>query len=173
MMHKLKIVLFFLFLFGSSHCFCQNLSELEKRNGFKEIKLGMLVDSLKGYKLKKEFKEKDEYPAKLFEIEHEDYAKIGEVKVHKIEVKTYKDLIYEINVITEKDARLMKALESLYGKSDYDMKNETYFWKTDNLILKFKADGKQRLQMLFVSYGVHSMMKADKDRKVDDIANDF
>ena len=113
------------------------------------------------------------YPAKLFEIEHEDYAKIGEVKIHKVELKTYKDLIYEINIIADKDARLMKALESLYGKSDYDMKNETYFWKTDSLILKFKSEGKQRLQMLYVSYGVHNMMKADKEKKVDDIANDF
>ena len=82
-------------------------------------------------------------------------------------------MIYEINVIAAKDERLMKALESLYGKSDYDMKNETYFWKTDNLILKFKSEGKNRLQMLFVSYLVHKMMRDDKDKKVDDISNDF
>ena len=123
--------------------------------------------------LKKEFKERDEYPAKLYEVEHPDYEKIGEVKVHKIELKAYKDLIYEINVKTSKDERLMKALESLYGKSDYDMKNETYFWKTDSLILKFKSDGKNRLQMLYISYAVHKMMRQDKDQKVDDIANDF
>jgi hypothetical protein len=170
-MHTLRIFLLLCFL--SLYGFSQNLSELEKRNGFKDIKLGMAIDSVKGYKLKKEFKEKNEYPAKLFEIEHEDYAKIGEVKIHKIELKTYKDLIYEINIIADKDARLMKALESLYGKSDYDMKNETYFWKTDSLILKFKSEGKQKLQMLYVSYGVHNMMKADKEKKVDDIANDF
>jgi hypothetical protein len=133
----------------------------------------MVIDSVKGYKLKKEFKEKNEYPAKLFEVEHEDYANIGEVKVHKIELKTYKDLIYEINIIAAKDPRLMKALESLYGNSEYDMKNETYFWKTESLILKFKSEGKQKLQMLYVSYGIHNMMKADKDKKVDDIANDF
>ena len=91
----------------------------------------------------------------------------------KVELKTYKDLIYEINVITVKDERLMKALESLYGKSEYDMKNETYFWKTDSLILKFKSQGKNKLQMLYISYGVHKMMRADKDKKVYDIANDF
>ena len=90
-----------------------------------------------------------------------------------VELKTYKDLIYEINVITDKDERLMKALESLYGKSEYDMKNETYFWKTDSLILKFKSLGKHRLQMLYVSYNVHKMMREDKDKKVNDIANDF
>jgi hypothetical protein len=67
----------------------------------------------------------------------------------------------------------MKASESLYGKSEYDMKNETYFWKSDNLILKFKSEGKHKLQMLYVSYGVHKKMRADKEKKVDDIANDF
>lgn len=171
MMGSLKFLPFFLFVISKS--FGQDLSELEKRNGFKDIRLGSLIDSVKGFKLKKEFKERDEYPAKLYEVEHTDYEKIGEVKVHKIELKTYKDLIYEINVITAKDERLMKALESLYGKSDYDMKNETYFWKTDNLILKFKSEGKNRLQMLYVSYGVHKMMREDKEKKVDDIANDF
>ena len=137
------------------------------------LRLATPVDSVKGSKLIKEFKERDEFPAKLFEVENTDYEKIGEVKVHKVELKTYKDLIYEINVITDKDERLMKALESLYGKSEYDMKNETYFWKTDSLILKFKSQGKHRLQMLYISYNVHKMMRGDKDKKVDDIANDF
>jgi hypothetical protein len=170
MKHKLKYLIFF-FAFSSSYG--QDLSELERRNGFKGIKLGMVIDSVKGFKLKKEFKERDQFPAKLYEVEHIDYETIGEVKVKEIELKTYKDLIYEINVITEKDARLMKALESLYGKSDYDMKNETYFWKTDSLILKFKSEGKNKLQMLYVSYGIHKIMKEDKDKKVNDIANDF
>lgn len=152
---------------------CQDRTELDRRNGFKDIKLGMAIDSVKGAKLKKEFQERNEFPARLYEVAHEDYARIGEVKVNKIELKTYKDQIYEINVITNKDARLMRALESLYGRSDYDMKNETYFWKTDNLILKFKSDGKKTLQMLYVSYLVHQQMKADKNQKVDDIANDF
>ena len=172
MMHKLTISLF-LFSLISIAALSQNVGELEKRNGFKDIKLGMHIDSVKGYKLKKEFKEKEEFPAKLYEVENTDYEKIGEVKISKVELKTYKDLIYEINVIANKDERLMKALESLYGKSDYDMKNETYFWKADSLILKFKSEGKNKLQMLYVSYGIHKMMKDDKEKKVDDIANDF
>jgi hypothetical protein len=171
MLHKLKLTTLFVFLL--SVCLGQNLSELDKRNGFKDIKLGSHIDSVKGFKLKKEFKEKDQFPAKLYEVDHPDYKKIGEVEVYKIELKTYQDLIYEINVIADKDERLMKALESLYGKSDYDMKNETYFWKTDNLILKFKSEGKHRLQMLYVSYGIHKKMREDKEKKVDDISNDF
>ena len=157
----------------SIRCFSQDISELDKRNGFKDIKLGSTIDSVTGYKLQKEFKEKDEYPAKLYSIDNPEYEKIGEVKVNKVELKTYKDLIYEIKVVANKDSRLMKALESLYGKADYDVKNDTYFWKTENLILKFQSEGKNKLMLLYISYGLHRMMKEDKDKKVDEIANDF
>jgi hypothetical protein len=151
----------------------QNLAELEKRNGFKDIKLGMVVDSLKGAKLKKEFMEKDEFPAKLYSVEHPDFDKIGEVKVNKIEVKAYKNLIYEITIVCDKDLRMMRALESIYGKSEYDLKKETYFWRTENVILKFRSHSKNHLELLYISFPVLKMMKADKNQKVDDIANDF
>jgi hypothetical protein len=154
-------------------CFSQDITQLEKRNGFKDIKLGMIVDSLRGIKFKKEIKEKDEFPAKVYSVEHPDFANVGEVKIDHIEVKAYKDILYEISVVTSKDIRLMKALESLYGKADYDMKTEVYFWRTDNMVLKFKSHGRHHLELLYTSYVVHRMMKADKDHKVDDIANDF
>lgn len=165
--------LLFLSIFVSVHCFCQDLSELDRRNGFKDIKLGEPIDSVSGTKLSKEFKEKNEYPAKLYSVKNSDYEKIGEVKVHKVELKTYKDLIYEIRVVVSKDPRVMKALESLYGKAEYDLKNDTYFWKTENLILKFESEGRNKLVLLYVSYGLHNKMKEDKSQKVDDIADDF
>ncbi|MBL7858332.1 MAG: hypothetical protein JNM57_11640 [Cyclobacteriaceae bacterium] len=170
----MKLIRTILFLTTCAHlCLAQEISELDKKNGFKDIKLGMIADSIKGVKLKKEFKEKDEFAAKLFIVEHIDYTKIGEVKVDKIELKAYKDMVYEISVVTQKDPRLMKALESLYGKADYDLKAETYFWKSENMILKFRAHGKHHLELLYQSYLLHRMMKADKNQKVDDIANDF
>jgi hypothetical protein len=151
----------------------QNIAELEKRNGFKDIKLGMLVDSVQGVKLKKEFKEKDEFPAKLYAVENPDYAKIGEVPINKVEIKSYKDQLYQIHVVTDKDPRLMKALESIYGRADYDLKKETYFWKGETLILKFKAHSKNQLELIYTSYLVLNQMKEDKGKKVQDIADDF
>jgi hypothetical protein len=170
MSHILIGLLLFSF---ATHGICQDLSELDKRRGFKNIQLGSPIDSIQGTKLEKEFKEHDEFPAKLYEVDHPDYQTIGEIKINKVELKTYKDLIYEIRVVTHKDPRLMKALESLYGKADYDIKNETYFWKTDSLILKFQSEGKHRLELLYVSFELLKSMKEDKDKKVDDIANDF
>jgi len=152
----------------------QDIAELERRNGFKDLKLGIPVDSVKGEKkLKKEFKEKDEFPAKLYTVEDPSYDRIGEIPVSKIEIKTYKDLVYQIHVITNKDPRLMKALESVYGLAAYDMKKETYFWKGQTLILKFKSYSRNQLEMIFSSYLILDMMKLDKGKKVEDIADDF
>lgn len=169
----LRILIGLLLISIATQVICQDLSELDRRHGFKDIQLGSSIDSIQGAKLQKEFKEHDEFPAKLHEVDHPDYQTIGEVKITKVEVKTYKDLIYEIRVVTHKDTRIMKALESLYGKADYDIKNETYFWKTDNLILKFRSEGKHRLELLYISFPLLKSMKDDKDKKVDDIANDF
>ncbi len=151
----------------------QKTEELERRNGFKSIKLGMPVDSLSGIKLKKEFKEQDEFLAKLYEVDDPDFSKIGEVSINKVEVKAYKDLIYQIHVITDKDPRLMKALESIYGGADYDLKRETYFWKGNTLILKFRSHSRNQLEMIYTSYTVLNLMKEDKGKKVQDIADDF
>jgi adenylate cyclase class IV len=168
-MSRLTII----FIFACFMATGQNLSELERRSGFKDIRLATPIDSVKGYILEKEFKERNEFPAKLYKVENEAYNSIGEVKVSRVELKTYKDTIYEIGVWANKDPRLMKALESLYGRADYDMKNDTYFWKTDNIVLKFRSEGKNKLVLTYISPPVHKSMKADKDKKVDDIANDF
>lgn len=151
----------------------QDISELERRHGFKDIQLQSAIDSVKGAKFKKDIKEKNEFDARLYTIDHPDYKKIGEVKVKEIEVKAYNGLIYEITVLADKDPRLMKALESLYGKSEYDLKNETYFWRSESLTLKYRAQGKNNIEMTYSSFVIHKLMKDDKNKKVDDIANDF
>lgn len=152
----------------------QDIAELERRNGFKELKLGIRLDSVEGeVKLKKELKEQGEFPAKLYSVEHPQFASIGEIPISRVEFKTYKDIVYQIHVVTDKDPRLMKALESIYGGADYDLKKETYFWKGQTLILKFKAYSRNQLELIYSSYLVLKMMKDDKGKKVEDIADDF
>lgn len=148
-------------------------NELERRNGFKDVKLGMVVDSVKGVKLKKEFMERDEFNAKLYSIDNPDYEKIGDVSVNRVEVKAYQDQIYQIHVVADKDPRLMKALESIYGLASYDMKRETYFWKAPSLVLKFRSYSRNQLEMIYTSFVVLEQMKVDKQQKVNDIADDF
>jgi hypothetical protein len=147
-------------------------SDIDKRNGFKYIKLATPIDSVKGAKFKKDFKEKD-LPAKAFTIEHPDYSSIGEVKVVRIEVKTYKSLIYEIFVITDKDERLMKGMEKALGKPIYNVRDESYNWVGEKASLKFKAHSKSQLELLYNSVIVHNLMREDKSKKIEAIADDF
>jgi hypothetical protein len=160
-----------LFLFAIGYSFAQE-TELDKRNGFKDIKLASSIDSVKGAVFKKDFKEKG-HPAKLYSIEHPDYQTIGEVPIERIEVKTYKSLIYEILVITAKDERLMKGMERALGKAIYNVRDETYNWTGQKASLRFKSHSKTELQLLYTSAPVYKMMKEDKSKKIDDISEDF
>jgi len=163
----------FLYLLSIPGLAQDDLTELDRRNGFKNIKLGMAIDSVAGSKFKKDIKEKGNYPAKLYEIINPDNNTIGEVTVNKIEVKTYKELIYEISVLTVKDPRLMKGLESALGKPVYDVRDETYTWMGKNLTLKFKQAPKNQLELLYSSAVIRKMMVEDQNAKIKDIANDF
>lgn len=151
----------------------QDLAELDRRNGFKDLKLGSPIDSVKTAEFKKDIKEKNEFPVKLYEVENPEYNNIGEVKVKKVEVKTYKDKVYEIIVITNKDTRLMKGMEKSFGKPTYILTTDTYNWKTQRLSLTFKDHSKNELRLTYRYYPVLKMMIEDKGKKIDEIAEDF
>ncbi|HMV08895.1 MAG TPA: hypothetical protein PK325_09280 [Cyclobacteriaceae bacterium] len=147
-------------------------TELDRRNGFKDIKLASPIDSIKGATFKKDFRH-DNHAVKLYVIEHPDYASIGEVKVNQIEAKTYKGLIYQLTVRTEKDTRLMKGMESALGKPIYNVRDESYNWVGEKLGLKFRSHSKSQLELEYTSTIVLKMMQEDKKQKIKDIANDF
>lgn len=151
----------------------QEDSELAKRNGFKDIILGTPIDSIVGIKFKKDIKEKNEFPAQLYEVDNPSYKRIGEVKVRGLELKTYKGLIYQIDVVTNKDTRLMKGMEKLYGKPIYILPTDSYNWTADSLSLTFKDHSKREIKLTYRSYPILKMMQVDKGKKIDDIADDF
>jgi len=168
---KLTCCLFLLSFSASS--LAQDLAELDRRRGFKDIRLGTLIDSLQGAEYKKDVLEKNEFPAKLYQVEGEEYKSIGEVKVKKVEVKTYKDRVYEIVVITYKDTRLMKGVTKSFGKPIYILPTDTYNWKTDLLSLTFKDHSRNELRLTYRYYPLLKQMQVDKGKKIDDIAEDF
>ncbi len=169
----MKYFFFCVLIFGTYAMSAQDLAELDRRNGFKDLKLGTSIDSVKGASFKKETKEKNEFPVKLYLVDNPEYKNIGEVKVKRVEVKTYKDLVYEIVVIVNKDTRLMKGMQKSFGKPIYIVPTETYNWKTDNLSLTFQNHSKNELRLAYRCYPILKMMRADKGKKIDDIASDF
>lgn len=170
----MRAPVFLLLLIGTvATGWAQDLAELDRRKGFKDIKLGTRIDSLKGASFKKDMKEKNEFPVKLYAVENDEYKNIGEVKVKKVEVKAYKDAIYEIVVITSKDTRLMKGMQKSFGKPLYILPTDTYNWKTNSLSLTFKDHAKNELRLTYRWYPLLKQMQIDKGKKIDEIAEDF
>ncbi len=150
----------------------QDVSELERRNGFKEIKLGMLIDSVKGAEFKKDLIERKEFAVKLYETKHPDYMTIGDVPVKLISLKTYKGLIYEIDVTTGHDPKVMRGLEKSYGKATYSLRTESYYWKAETLSLVYKGHRKE-VKLTYRSAPVIRMMYVDKGKQIEEVADDF
>lgn len=169
----MKNLLFVACILSTFAITAQDLAELDRRKGFKDLKLGSHIDSVKGASFKKDVKEKNEFPAKLYLVDNDEYKSIGEVKVKKVEAKTYKNIVYEIIVITTKDQRLMKGMEKSFGKPTYIIVTDTYNWKTDSLSLTFKDHSKNELRLTYRYYPVLKMMQVDKGKKIDEIATDF
>jgi hypothetical protein len=162
--------IFYLFMTSAT---AQGLEELEKRHGFKDIKLNTDVREYSGLEFKKMITEKDFPEASYYLAKKGEYTSVGEVKVLSVEVKAYKDLIYEINVITEKSPDLYKGLKQIYGEPEFSVRTNVYYWATPNLRLSFISHSKNKLELNYFSYLVRQEVKADKARKIDEISDDF
>ena len=166
------IVTALLALIVTARLSAQDAAELDRRNGFKTIVLATTIDSVKGAVFKKDFKEKEIFEAKLYETRHPDYMSIGEVKVRQVELKTYKNLVYRIIVITDKDPRIMQSLSKSYGKATYDMGTGRYTWAGTSVSLSVLSS-KKTYTLTYSSYPIYKMMNDDKGKKVDVMAEDF
>jgi len=152
----------------------QSTADLDSRNGFKDIRLGTRADSVKGARLKKEFTVKENvYPSQTYAVEHPEYTSIGDVRIKSVELGAYRNLIETITLITEKDPRLMKALEGLFGRATYDAKNNQYFWRGESVLLTYKSHSKNNLLLEYRSLLIPRMMVEDRKSKIDKIADDF
>lgn len=170
----LRYLLSFLLIIAVHDLVAQSTAELDSRNGFKDIRLGTRADSVKGARLRKEFTIRDNvYPSQTYVVDHPDYASIGDVKVRSVELGAYRNLIETITLITEKDPRLMRALENLFGAATYDARNNRYFWRGESIILTYQSHAKKDLLLEYRSLLIPHMMSEDRRGKIDKIADDF
>jgi len=170
----MKLILIVLASISFFSAISQDVTELVRRNGFKDIKLGNPVDSVRGAIFEKDFIEMKEFEAKQYEVKNPVYEKIGDADVKGVVLKVYKGLIYEIIVTTPKDPRIMKGLEKSYGKATYNLRTETYNWHVPKQIsLIYKGENKREVTLTYRSYPMIKLMYDDKKKKIDEIAEDF
>lgn len=169
----LNLLIFFFVLITSGLSYAQSVEELDKRNGFKDIKMTQSIIEHEGLEFKKEIESAIFPRAYQYVAKKGVYEDIGGIKIFDLEVNTYDSAIYEIRVITEKNPNLYKALKRTFGEPEYDYRGNKYYWKTDRLRLSYDSHSKNKIEMVYFSYLMTERLKADKEQVVEEIVDDF
>jgi len=164
-----------LFLCFSTVSLAQSVKALDDKNGFQDLVLMSDVKRYKTLSFKKNIKD-DLHKleeADLYNGQKNHFADIGGIRIQKLEVRAYQDLIYEIKVIADKDPMLYKGLSKKYGKGQYSMQNNAYKWSGEKVSLEFVSSGKNEVQLTYFSKPMLAIFKQGKAQDVKDIADDF
>jgi len=146
---------------------------LDEKNGFQDIKLNSAISLYPGLVLKKKILIKDVPDTELYISKSGFYKDVGGIKIHKLEVIVYRSLVYEINVIAVKEPKFYKGLEKNYGKGTYSMKDNKYHWKGSKLNMEYQSQGKSKIHLKYHSLEIDAIIKKDKIKEIDGIADDF
>ncbi len=170
-MKNMKLTLLpLLLLIISLNLHAQN-TELDKRNGFKNIKL--LTKASEYTELKFDKNQEEENKA-IYVRTAGSIETIGDIPIKELNVYTYKDLIYRIEVSTGKNTQLFKGLEKAYGKSKFAVVTNVYVWKGEKVALTFGSEkGGKRIVMNYTAPEIKNIIKQDKEQKIKDLSNDF
>lgn len=153
--------------------YSQEPTELDRRNGFKDIQMAVPVDSVRGAEYKKDVKNHDGTILKLYDVDGPEYQSIGDIVVESVEILAYRNMVYEISVVTEKDPRLMKGLSTALGPPAFNARDQIYIWSGSNLSLTFSSHSRNKLELRYHSNKVTQLIKRDKEKKIEEIADDF
>ena len=170
---KINYVFFTTFFLCYLTGYSQSPDELERRHGFKDIRLEAEVADYSDLELKKQIKDEVFPGATLYVNKKGSYTDVGGIKIHDVEVKTYKGKIYEVRVVTDKDPNLRKGLDKAFGEAYYDFRSSAYVWNSASIRLQFKPESKSRLELIYYSHAMEKMRKEEKKNKIEDVSDDF
>lgn len=131
------------------------------------------VTDYPGLNFKKSIKDNIYPDAGLYVAKKGSYQSIGRLKIFSLEVKTYKDEIFEIKVTTEKDPDLYQGLKKVFGEPEFSLVSNTYFWRSASVKLTYIANAKGKIEMVYTSIKMRDRLKADQKEVVDVISEDF
>ncbi len=131
---KLKYLILYLFLIIiQTKIIGQDLSILDEKNGFREIKLG---DKISNYNQFQPYNsENAEYFGGIYYdyiFFSNEYDSIGETDIYRIFVNTYEGLIMQIHIITAKNFEVIDLLNAAYGPTSHS-RTDRYVWFTDKV----------------------------------------
>jgi len=138
---------------------------LDEKNGFQDIKLNSDVSLYPGLGLKKKIVIKNVPDTELY------MPKSGFYK--ELEVIAYRGIVYEINIIAVKEPKFYKGLEKTYGEGVYSMKDNKYHWRGSKLNMEYQSHSKSKVHLKYHSLEVDILIKKDKVKEIEGIADDF
>ena len=160
-----------LLIVSSTLVYSQDVSELEKRFGFKDIKLESEISEYPQLELTNH-KHTTE-GVEIYQATKDSYPSIGDIKVFDVNVMAYEGKIFEITVVTKKDANLYKGLEKAFGKPQNTVGYGAYTWKTDKLSLVFRSHSKSKLELKYHSFAYEQWLKETKEERIKEVSSDF
>lgn len=169
-----KIVTFLILIVFSHGILAQDkIHPLDEKGGFQDIMLDSLISQYPGLKEKKKIDE-ELFPETILYVNNKGvYETIGRVKVYSVEVKTYKDRIYEIIVTTEYDPAIYQGLTRNFGEGQYSLRKKAYQWSSHNVALYFKKEKKSRLQLIYHSKRMDRRRRDEIKKSYTDVSDDF
>lgn len=162
-----------LFLFLSFHLTAQNVAELDKRNGFQDIKMASAIKSYEGLEFKKDV-DNDIFPgAQLYVPIKGFYENIGDLKIYDLEVLVYKDSIFQVTVITKKNPLLYKGLKTAFGEPEFSMRTGKSQWNGHKVRLVYDDHSKKKMEMVYFSHEMVKKLKEDKKEEIIQMSDEF
>ena len=151
----------------------QEMSELDKKGGFQDIKLMGKVEDLPGLEFKKKLRDKRFPGAKLYTNVKGQYGEIGSLKVHNVQVKSYKGMIYEIVVEAEKSIGLYRGLVTAYGEPKYSHRAQKNYWQGENIKLWYSIKGNSKILLEYYSLEMENVRKEEQKDNLQKVIDDF
>ena len=149
----------------------QNSQELDNRNGFQDIEL--LTDISTKVELEHWKPQKDKPRHDLYRPAKGAYESIGNVRIYKLIVYTYRNLAYKIEIITQKDEQLFRSLEKAFGKIKYSMGSQISYWEGENVRLTYESLSKSKIKLTYSAKGINQIIAADKKKAIDSLSSEF
>jgi len=151
----------------------QSVEELDKRNGFKDIKLATEVHLYEGLEYKEEIPDEHFKQLAVYTKKKGYYESIGSIKIHNVEVLAYNGEVYKIKVITEKNPKLYSGMKKAFGEPTFSPRGDNYYWATDKVNLTFGNNAKTKLELIYTSHVMKGRLKKDKEEEIEEISKDF
>jgi hypothetical protein len=167
----MRILITFLFLGISVASFSQFSTELDKRNGFKDIKILTDVTSYPGIEYWKDDKSKPDHT--IYRAKNGNYKNIGNVEIYKLTVYAYRNQVFKIEVITANNEKLFRSLEKAYGKLNSSLAASYSYWDGEKVRLNYETLGSKKIKLTYLSKQIKQMIALDKKKAIDTLSSEF